>query len=98
MPTNTKRLTKAPEEYTKNIPVHVKAALKIDHQGPYRLKEVTYVITKLGPEPVITGEENFDFDYQHYIEKQLKPIANDILHSMDKDFDSFIAGSQLTLF
>jgi DNA polymerase-2 len=92
----TKRLSKAPSEYTKNIPIHVRAALKIEHNGPYRLKEVSYVITKNGPEPINNNPTGFD--YQHYIEKQLKPIADDILISQDKSFDSFIVGDQLSFF
>ena len=92
----TKRLSKAPSEYTKNVPIHVRAALKIDHNGPYRLKEVSYVITKNGPEPINNNPKGFD--YQHYIEKQLKPIADDILISQDKNFDSFIVGDQLSFF
>lgn len=92
----TKRLSKAPEEYTKNIPVHVKAALKIDHQGPYRLKQVSYIMSPLGPEPIQNNPTQFD--YEHYIEKQIKPIANDILAYQGKSFDSFQQGSQLSLF
>jgi DNA polymerase-2 len=92
----TKRLSKAPSEYTKNIPVHVKAALQVNHTGPYRLKEVSYVITKNGPEPINNDPKGFD--YQHYIEKQLKPIADDILISQDKSFDAFILGDQLSFF
>jgi DNA polymerase-2 len=92
----TKRLSKAPEEYVKNVPIHVKAALKVDHKGPYRLKEVSYVITPTGPEPIQSNSDKFD--YQHYIEKQLKPIANDILLTQDKSFDSIYIGKQLELF
>lgn len=91
----TKRLSKAPEEYVKSIPVHVKAALKIDHKGPYRLKQVSYVITKAGPEPI--QNEPSGFDYNHYIEKQLKPIADDILRYKNTSFDSLILGDQLSL-
>lgn len=90
----TKRLSKDPKEYVKNIPIHVKAALKIDHQGPYRLKEVSYVITPTGPEP--TQHDPRKFDYSHYIEKQLKPIADDILITQNSSFDSFISGDQLS--
>ena len=92
----TKRLSKAPEEYTKNIPVHVKAALKINHTGPYRLKEVSYVLTPSGPEPIQSNPSQFD--YKHYIEKQIKPIANDVLLTLDKSFDSIYVGKQLELF
>lgn len=92
----TKKLSKDPKEYTKNIPIHVKAALQIDHTGPYRLKEVSYVICKDGPIPIQNEFKNLD--YNHYIEKQLKPIANDILHYQNKSFDSFIVGDQLSFF
>ena len=91
----TKRLSKAPEEYVKNVPVHVKAALKVDHKGPYRLKQVSYVITKAGPEPIQNNPTGFD--YNHYIEKQLKPIADDILNYQNTSFDSLILGDQLSL-
>lgn len=92
----TKRLSKAPEEYTKNIPVHVKAALKVNHTGPYRLKEVSYIMTKSGPEPIQNSIGQID--YQHYIEKQIRPIAQDLLRSLDTNFDSLIMGDQLSLF
>lgn len=91
----TKRLSKAAEEYTKNIPPHVRAALKINHKGPYRLKEVSYAITLNGPEPIQHNPRNFD--YPHYIEKQIRPIADDILHTQNKSFDSFRLGNQLSL-
>ena len=91
----TKRLSKPPKEYVKNIPVHVKAALKVDHKGPYRLKQVSYVITKSGPEPIESSPTSFD--YNHYIEKQLKPIADDILTYQNTSFDSLILGDQLSL-
>lgn len=91
----TKRLSKAPSEYTKNVPIHVKAALKINHTGPYRLKQVSYVITKSGPEPV--ENHSTQYDYNHYIEKQLKPIADDVLVYQNTSFDSIIIGDQLSL-
>lgn len=92
----TKRLSKDPKEYTKNIPPHVKAALKVNHTGPYRLKEISYLMTKEGPEPV--GKSSYKLDYNHYIERQLQPIADDVLTHFNKSFDSFIVGDQLTLF
>ena len=39
-----------------------------------------------------------DIDYPHYIEKQIKPIADDVLVSMGKNFDSLRLGDQLSLF
>lgn len=92
----TKRLSKPAHEYTKNIPVHVKAALKVDHKGPYPLREISYTLTRGGPEPIQNGIN--DLDYQHYIEKQLKPLADDVLSSLDKSFDGLRLGDQLSLF
>ena len=92
----TKRLTKDISEYTKNIPQHVKAAMQIDHKGPYRLKEVSYVMTTTGAVPIQRDPSQFDYD--HYIEKQIKPIADQVLSYFDKDFDSLFTGQQLGFF
>jgi len=46
-------------------------------------------MTKNGPEPV----ENLGkvkIDYDHYIEKQLKPIADSLLIFFDKSFDEIV--------
>ncbi|MBD64983.1 MAG: hypothetical protein CME62_07230 [Halobacteriovoraceae bacterium] len=94
--TYTKKLSKDISEYKKNIPPHVQAAAKINYQGHYRLKEVNYVMTKNGPEPVENNPRRFD--YQHYIEKQIKPIADDLLKPLNKSFDGLIQGDQLSLF
>ena len=91
----TKKLSKDPKEYTKNIPPHVKAALQINHTGPYRLKQVSYVVTSKGPQPIENSPSQYD--YQHYIEKQLKPIADDVLVNQNLTFDSLIIGDQLSL-
>ncbi len=94
--TYTKRLSKDPKEYTKNVPQHVKAALLVNHTGPYRLKEVSYIMTLKGPIPI--QNEVGHIDYQHYIEKQIRPIADQVLRSLGKDFDSLEVGDQLSLF
>ena len=92
----TKRLSKDPKEYVKNIPQHVKAALLIDHKGPYRLKEVSYVVTMNGAIPVQNSPEKPD--YEQYIDKQIKPIAEQVLKFQETNFDSIHLGDQLTLF
>ncbi len=89
----TKRLTKDINEYTKNIPVHVKAAKMINHTGPYRLKEVTYVMTPSGAIPVNLSPSQFDYD--HYIEKQIKPLADQVLAYFNKNYESIFTGEQL---
>lgn len=92
----SKRLSKDPREYIKNIPTHVQAALKLNHTGPYRLKEVNYVMCINGPIPIELKPK--DIDYQYYLEKQLKPVADDILKMFGDSFDSYLVGSQLSLF
>jgi DNA polymerase-2 len=37
-------------------------------------------------------------DYNHYIEKQIRPIADGVLFAAGEDFDSIIEGRQLNLF
>lgn len=83
-----KNINKPLSEYTKTTPPHVKAARQ--------LKELTssliqYVVTVEGPEPVELLKHKPDYD--HYIDKQLKPIADTILFVYDKNFDDFLKGS-----
>jgi DNA polymerase II len=87
-----KRLRKDVEDYTKNIPQHVKAARLLRESSG----TVYYVITKRGPIPVELKHN--DIDYDHYIQKQLKPIADSVLSLLDKSFDSIVESDQLSFF
>lgn len=87
-----KRLRKDVDEYTKNIPQHVKAARLL----PEASGTVYYVITKRGPIPVEL--KHTDIDYDHYIEKQLKPIADSVLSLLGESFDSIVQSDQLSFF
>jgi len=87
-----KRLRKDVEEYTKNIPQHVKAARMLQDVGG----TVYYVITKRGPVPIELKHN--DIDYQHYIDKQLKPIADSVLILLNESFDSIVESDQLSFF
>nr|MCU0332545.1 hypothetical protein [Ignavibacteriaceae bacterium] len=98
-----KRLRKDVEEYTKNIPQHVKAARMLPEttrlgEAPSRSRSGTvyYVITKRGPVPVEL--KHTDIDYDHYIEKQLKPIADSVLILLGESFDSIVQSDQLSFF
>ncbi|MFT4309768.1 MAG: DNA polymerase II [Candidatus Woesearchaeota archaeon] len=83
-----KALRKNIEDYTKTTPPHVKAARKLEKITD---RIIEYVITVEGPEP-ITRQEN-PIDYDHYIDKQLKPLANAILQTIGMDFDDIIKNS-----
>ncbi len=87
-----KRLRKDVDDYVKNIPQHVKAARLL----PEAVGTVYYVITKRGPIPIELKHN--DIDYQHYIEKQLKPVADSVLVLLGKSFDSIVQSDQLSFF
>lgn len=88
----SKRLRKSSDHYTKTQPPHVKAARLINQKRG----TVSYFITKRGPVPTELNPK--DYDYQHYIEKQLKPIADSVLALFGKSFDSIVKSTQLDLF
>ena len=86
-----KRLRKPLAAYTKNSPPHVQAARKMDNPG----RKISYMITLNGAEPVsnLTAKP----DYDHYLEKQLKPAVENILQCAELDFDDIVQ-SQMRLF
>ncbi len=91
-----KRLSKNPKDYTKNVPPHVKAALQLDYNEDFPRKEISYVITGRGPVPIEL--DHSDYDYNHYIEKQIKPLADGVLDMQGKCFEDLMLGDQLSLF
>jgi DNA polymerase-2 len=91
-----KAIRKPLESYTRTTPPHVKAARKQANGDGGRI--VRYVVTRAGPEPV--DAQTAPPDYDHYVEAQLKPIADAILRFVPGvDFDT-LAGlrRQLSLF
>lgn len=98
-----KRLRQKLSQYVKNVPPQVKAARLADEHNqrlgkPLRYQHkgsISYVITLDGPQAVEYLHSRLD--YQHYIDKQLKPVADSILHFIGLSFDSLTA-RQLTLF
>jgi DNA polymerase II len=83
-----KALRKNLDEYTKTTPPHVKAARKLD-----KLKSniIEYYMTSDGPEPLEALKHSIDYD--HYINKQIKPIADSVLVFFNQKFDDVIKGS-----
>lgn len=84
-----KGVRKGLDQYTKTTPPHIKAARKMDD---FSDRVISYVMTKRGPEPVDGTAKRID--YGHYIEKQLKPIANSILHFYRKSFTDVVTGKK----
>jgi DNA polymerase-2 len=90
-----KGISKRLEDYTKNVPPHVRAARMLDRLDG---KIVSYVMTTAGPEPV-QKKSAAAYDYNHYNEKQLAPIADMVLRFFDLDYRSLTKGGrQLSLF
>jgi DNA polymerase-2 len=80
-----KNLRKDAEEYTATTPPHVAAARK-STQPPGRL--ISYVITTAGPEPIDNVEH--PLDREHYVEKQVRPVAEPVLETLGLDFEQVI--------
>ena len=90
-----KAIRKGVDEYTKTTPPHVKAARLLG--SDLKSNIIEYVMTKEGPEPI--QKQKHKIDYEHYIDKQIKPIADAILGFYDQSFDDILKGSsQKTLF
>lgn len=84
-----KSLSKPIESYTKTTPPHVKAAKLLD---VIKSKVIEYVITENGPEPI--EKQKSKLDYKHYIDKQIKPIADSVLQLLGKNFDDLMTGNK----
>jgi len=98
-----KRIRRHLKDYVKNVPPHVKAARMADTKNeqldkPLKYQNkgwVEYLITVNGPQ---TKEYvNSSLDYDFYVDRQLKAVANDILPFIGTSFEK-IVGKQLDLF
>ena len=79
-----KRLRRRLEDYRRNVPPHVQAARKLAAPG----RTIAYLITQAGPEP-LAGRQA-PIDYRHYEERQLRPVADGILHFLGTRFDEIV--------
>lgn len=91
-----KRLRRPLADYQRNVPPHVRAARLADdfndRQGRPRQYQnggwISYVITVAGPEPLETRHSAIDYD--HYLTRQLQPVADAILPFVQDDFTALI--------
>ena len=90
-----KGISKRLEDYTKTAPPHVRAARMLDELDG---RVIRYVLTVAGPEPV-QKRSGATFDYDHYSEKQMAPVADMVLRFFHMDFQSITRKqNQLNLF
>jgi DNA polymerase-2 len=98
-----KRLRRRLDDYERNVPPHVRAARLADEHNErlgrprqyQRGGSISYLITVAGPEPLETRAAAID--YEHYLTRQLQPIADAILPFVDDDFARLV-NPQLGLF
>ncbi|MYM30713.1 DNA polymerase II [Duganella sp. CY15W] len=98
-----KRLRQPLDEYKVNVPPQVRAARIADEYNqsqrrPLRYQNggwISYVMTTGGPEPLEVVRSHID--YEHYLTKQLQPIADSILLPMHDSFTN-LTTAQASLF
>jgi DNA polymerase-2 len=94
--TYKKRIRKPLDTYTKNIPPQIQAAKKAqvfyerhERNNPYENGGwIEYGITLSGPEAKEC--RTTQYDYQHYIDKQIAPVADGILHFLGMTFHQLV--------
>jgi DNA polymerase-2 len=87
-----KRLRRPLDDYQRNVPPHVRAARIADefnrlHGRPLQYQSggwIRYVMTVAGPEPLEARRSRID--YEHYLTRQLQPVADAILPFVGDDF------------
>lgn len=87
-----KRIKKDVSEYAKNAPPHIKAARMLDKPG----REIRYLWTRRGPYPAELHPS--DIDHEHYIQKQLQPLADALLNLQNQTLTDITEPKQLGLF
>lgn len=98
-----KRLRRRLDDYQRNVPPHARAARLADEFNrklgrPLQYQNggwISYVMTTAGPEPLEIRQSPIDYD--HYLTRQLQPVADAILPFMNDDFTALITG-QMGLF
>jgi DNA polymerase-2 len=89
-----KSLRKAPVAYTATTPPHVAAARKLGRRTRGR---IAYVMTSAGAEP--DHERRSPIDYEHYVDRQVRPVAEPVLALLGLDFAMVVGDDrQLSLF
>ncbi|MGF6755769.1 DNA polymerase II [Paraburkholderia sp. GAS42] len=95
-----KRLRRPLGDYQRNVPPHVRAARLADEVNREKGRPlqyqgggwISYVMTGAGPEPLETLRS--DIDYEHYLTRQLQPVADAILPLLGDDFETLMSGQK----
>ena len=95
-----KRLRRPLDDYERNVPPQVRAARLADafnvrHGRPLQYQNrgiIRYVMTVNGPEPL--EARSSPIDYEHYLSRQLQPVADAILPFVGDDFAALTSPQQ----
>ena len=84
-----KNLRKHTGEYTATTPPHVAAARKSSRPSG---RSIRYVVTTAGAEPL--DNLKHPLDREHYVEKQIKPVAEPVLETLGLHFERVIGDAR----
>lgn len=84
-----KNLRKSTDEYQASTPPHVAAARKSSQPLG---RSIRYVITTAGAEPL--DNLKHPLDREHYIAKQVRPVAEPVLETLGLEFDKVIGDTR----
>ena len=84
-----KNLRKGAEDYTATTPPHVAAARKSSQPLG---RSIRYVVTTAGAEPL--DNLTHPIDREHYVEKQVRPVAEPVLGTLGLDFATVIGDTR----
>ncbi|HAL69058.1 MAG TPA: DNA polymerase II, partial [Pseudomonas sp.] len=98
-----KRLRRPLAEYQRNVPPHVRAARLADDYNRQLGRSlqyqrggwISYIMTTAGPQPL--ENRRAPIDYDHYLSRQLQPVADAILPFVGDRFSTLI-DDQMLLF
>ncbi|MGX9461710.1 DNA polymerase II [Shewanella sp. A14] len=95
-----KRLRRNVEDYTAKSSPHVKAAKQLaqlldDVNVTRKGQQIKYVMTLTGAQAIEAKPQNIDYEY--YISKQIRPIADPILQLSGYSFDSMINNQMILI-
>lgn len=98
-----KRLRQPLQAYVKSQPPHIRAARMLEQERAnaglpafyQRGDAIAYVMTVNGPEPLQSRRSTIDYD--HYLDRQLRPVAEAVLPFVGCSFDGLIT-RQASLF
>ena len=84
-----KNLRKGAEEYTATTPPHVAAARKSSRPLG---RSIRYLVTTAGAEPL--DNLTHPIDREHYVDKQVRPVAEPVLETLGLDFEQVIGDTR----